>query len=417
MKTVRLFISLYASFTVLQISAQCAAGFIYNYTGMNNTVWFQDKSTALQPGWQQDYTQWQFSDGSPISTGSVAIHTFPQAQIYKVIMESKFSDPFNQANHCIVKDSLFVNAALATPPCTNTGSYIKTKWLSDSTYGVSSYYSGSSFQMKEACVLYGLGFTTPVGTNPVPNTIFSTSQDYFTYTLPTKNANYTFLKHTVHPPNCFTSSAAASLLTQTNIPVTPSGCHASFFLIPADTTNLNWTLLNYSSGSGSLTYLWNFGDGNTSTSATPSHTYAQPGTYTICLTVSSGSCSDTYCGTAITNTLATVHGMKTIKGKPGKVLSLNENAIKNLSVGLFPNPVKDALTVTYTGDVSLRPVFKIRNMLGQQVLQPETQFAIHGNESHQEVLNTEQLPSGVYLLEILFPQINGRAVWQKFIKD
>jgi PKD repeat protein len=36
---------------------------------------------------------------------------------------------------------------------------------------------------------------------------------------------------------------------------------------------------------------WNFGDGNTSTLQNPSHTYAAPGTYTICLTVTSS------CGT------------------------------------------------------------------------------------------------------------------------
>lgn len=41
---------------------------------------------------------------------------------------------------------------------------------------------------------------------------------------------------------------------------------------------------NNSIGTG-LTYLWNFGDGNTSTQAQPSHTYASEGTYTVALTV------------------------------------------------------------------------------------------------------------------------------------
>ena len=34
-----------------------------------------------------------------------------------------------------------------------------------------------------------------------------------------------------------------------------------------------------------VSYLWTFGDGNNATGATPTHTYAQNGTYTVTLTV------------------------------------------------------------------------------------------------------------------------------------
>jgi len=45
---------------------------------------------------------------------------------------------------------------------------------------------------------------------------------------------------------------------------------------------------------GSFTsWLWDFGDGTTSTSQNPSHTYTNPGNYTVTLTVSSGSCQMT----------------------------------------------------------------------------------------------------------------------------
>jgi PKD repeat protein len=40
------------------------------------------------------------------------------------------------------------------------------------------------------------------------------------------------------------------------------------------------------SSTGATTYMWNFGDGNTATSAAPSHTYASAGTYTVMLSVS-----------------------------------------------------------------------------------------------------------------------------------
>lgn len=45
------------------------------------------------------------------------------------------------------------------------------------------------------------------------------------------------------------------------------------------------TFSNLSSGNGSLSYSWDFGDGNTSTAMDPVHTYAAPGTYYVCLTV------------------------------------------------------------------------------------------------------------------------------------
>ena len=42
-------------------------------------------------------------------------------------------------------------------------------------------------------------------------------------------------------------------------------------------------------------YLWSFGDQTSSNSINPSHTYTQPGTYDVSLTVSSGNgCEDTY---------------------------------------------------------------------------------------------------------------------------
>lgn len=46
---------------------------------------------------------------------------------------------------------------------------------------------------------------------------------------------------------------------------------------------------------GSLNYVWNFGDGNTGTGTNPTHTYINAGTFTVTLTATSvDNCSDTY---------------------------------------------------------------------------------------------------------------------------
>lgn len=55
------------------------------------------------------------------------------------------------------------------------------------------------------------------------------------------------------------------------------------------TNTVNQLVVNFTSningGMGALTYAWDFGDGTTSTAASPTHTYAKAGTYTVTLTV------------------------------------------------------------------------------------------------------------------------------------
>jgi PKD repeat protein len=48
------------------------------------------------------------------------------------------------------------------------------------------------------------------------------------------------------------------------------------------------------------TYFWNFGDGSTSTDASPTHSFG-PGIYTVCLTVTHGECVDSTCTTITVN--------------------------------------------------------------------------------------------------------------------
>ena len=54
----------------------------------------------------------------------------------------------------------------------------------------------------------------------------------------------------------------------------------------ADSTNAgNYFAYNLSWTSGATSYLWDFGDGTTSTQQYPFHQYAIPGQYIVCLTV------------------------------------------------------------------------------------------------------------------------------------
>src|SRR5690606_26549350 len=81
-------------------------------------------------------------------------------------------------------------------------------------------------------------------------------------------------------------------------------------------------------------YNWDFGDGQTSTSISPSHTFAAPGTYTVELTASdSCSRSDDHSVT-ITITATGLHQLQ------------NEN-----SFSVYPNPAQDVLFITASDEV------------------------------------------------------------------
>lgn len=86
-----------------------------------------------------------------------------------------------------------------------------------------------------------------------------------------------------------------------NAPVATNTTHTTLCLLVSSSFTashgpiLQWNFTNTSSGGTS--YLWDFGDGATSTSANPSHTYFTSGEYEVCLTVSNACRSMTYCDT------------------------------------------------------------------------------------------------------------------------
>lgn len=63
-------------------------------------------------------------------------------------------------------------------------------------------------------------------------------------------------------------------------------CSTSFFYYPDSFNMMTHHFLSQAiGGTGAYSYVWDFGDGNTSTVANPTHTYTQNGFYTVCVTV------------------------------------------------------------------------------------------------------------------------------------
>ncbi len=98
--------------------------------------------------------------------------------------------------------------------------------------------------------------------------------------------------------------------------------------------NNNWTLDFTDQSSSAVSWTWDFGDGNTSTAQNPSHTYADNGDYTVCLTILNA------CGvpnTSCQNITVLIWG-------------IDENA--RLVMNGYPNPTTGILSIDFTSELN-----------------------------------------------------------------
>ena len=169
----------------------------------------------------------------------------------------------------------------------------------------------------------------------------------------------------------------------------------SSFTVFNDSTNIgNYFAYNMSTGNGVLSYLWNFGDGTTSTQQYPFHQYATPGQYIICLTVTSSNdslnCSSTHCDSSSIYQKTSGFIMSQIN-----ILPQNTTGIKSIgkpiNFSAYPNPLTDKLTIE--SEEYHNTKYFITDAIGKIV--------ITGNINNQKtIINTSELAKGFYNLTI-----------------
>ncbi|MCB9233994.1 MAG: SBBP repeat-containing protein [Bacteroidia bacterium] len=120
---------------------------------------------------------------------------------------------------------------------------------------------------------------------------------------------------------------------------------------------------------------WDFGDGNTSSQQNPTHTYANAGPFTVCLTAWSGNCMHEFCDT----------------------VSFPSGILPGLSGGTFEVfPVPAVKELNFRFELKTAEVLEVQlvNMLGQSLKSVSTD----GRPQGLLKLDVGDLPAGPYLL-------------------
>jgi Zn-dependent metalloprotease len=131
---------------------------------------------------------------------------------------------------------------------------------------------------------------------------------------------------------------------------------------------------------GATSWLWDFGDGNTSTLQNPVHTYAANGTYIVTLTINGGICTAPDIQTIVIT---------------GVGIEQHSNQI-NLSV--YPNPVKDLINIEWYQSEQENVSMQVTDNLGRSVYDVPSQLMNSG--IHKMNIHTNEFSNGIYFLKI-----------------
>ena len=147
--------------------------------------------------------------------------------------------------------------------------------------------------------------------------------------------------------------------------------------------------VNYNNGTGPVTYFWNWGDGSSSVTPYPSHTYSVAGTYSICVTIADGSCSSTYCQNDSIYRLSSSNNMVYVNVLHAST-GIQQLSITSSQVSVYPNPNSGAFTIeTNSTEKQMLQVFDLN---GKQVINEWLQG--------KTTVDATNLPDGVYTISI-----------------
>ena len=142
----------------------------------------------------------------------------------------------------------------------------------------------------------------------------------------------------------------------------------------------------YTGSTGYDSLRWHFGDGTTSTTASPAHTYTLNGTYHACVYVYNSCGVDSFCTNVV------IHPV-----------SVTGAAFEELKV--YPNPGREMLVIEHAG---IGSTLRLMDMTGKEVYRGVVQ-------SERWMVDVRMLPVGPYLLQVTDTEGNRRVM--TIVKD
>lgn len=181
-----------------------------------------------------------------------------------------------------------------------------------------------------------------------------------------------------------------------------STCEASYYLALDTSTRYNLYVVNNSTGTTANTkYDWSFGDGATSSSKNPVHSYSKFGLFQLCLTISNKAdkCQSTIC-----DSIGLDSNGRLLKADGFTISVLNETDIVGMNSlpkannwGLYPNPTQGDMVVQLNAKSYGMSEVKVLNAFGQQVMVKSFEITQGLNKLNLNLMGSAQ---GIYFVRV-----------------
>ena len=278
---------------------------------------------------------------------------------------------------------------------------------------------GCSGNNTVSCVANFTSFTDSTCTTYITNTSTGNNLTYEWYDITNNNTptlistatnpvlnlpqGYSVLQLATFSSGTFCDSSVNYVYVDCGNPATSCQAYSNFTVFPdsANVGNGIYYIYNFSSGNGSMSYLWDFGDGTTSSQIYPTHQYVAPGHYVVCLTttvlynnaIGSSTCSAIHCDSSSVQRTAAGFLMSQVNVIPQSTTGIKKSE-KEMSLKAYPNPIADKLTIEIGIIENIKLMYVLRDALGRD--------ALTGNiETTTSTVNTSELQKGFYSLSII----------------